>query len=55
MTAINWGWSIEDTAAKLMEESGKARENGQRYATETARNAALAVERNRQRARGYSP
>jgi hypothetical protein len=50
MTAIDWGWSIEDTAARLMEESTKARENGEGYALLTARNAAAAVER-----RGSSP
>ena len=40
MTAIDWGFSVEATAARVMEESGKARENGQLYAMETARNAA---------------
>jgi hypothetical protein len=48
MTAITWGWSAEETAARLMEESAKAQENGKRYADLTARNAALAVERSRQ-------
>jgi hypothetical protein len=28
MTALTWGWGIEDTAARLMEESDKAREDG---------------------------
>lgn len=51
MTALTWGWSIEDVAVKLMEESTKARENGERYALLTAQNAAEAVERNRQRSR----
>jgi acetyl-CoA acetyltransferase len=45
MTALTWGWSIEETAERLMEESGKARENGERYALLTAQNAAAAVER----------
>ena len=45
MTAIDWGWSIEETAARLMEESIKAQENGHNYALTTARNAAAAVER----------
>jgi hypothetical protein len=45
MTAIDWGWSIEDTAQRLMHESTKAQENGERYALTTARNAAAAVER----------
>ena len=43
--AIDWGWSVEETAARLMQESGKARENGDAYAFRTARNAAAAVER----------
>jgi hypothetical protein len=45
MTAISWGWSVQDTAERLMEESTKARGNGKGYADLTARNAALAVER----------
>ena len=47
MTAITWGWSIDDTAERLMEESAKAQANGKNYAALTARNAALAVERRR--------
>jgi hypothetical protein len=47
MTAITWGWSVEDTADKLMEFSGKSRENGEIYAQRTAQNAASAVERRR--------
>jgi hypothetical protein len=43
--AIDWGWSVEETATKLREESVKAREKGERYALETAKNAAAAVER----------
>ena len=50
MTAISWGHGIEDTAARLMEESSKARENGERYALMTAQNAAAAHER-RERSR----
>ena len=49
MTALDWGWNIEETAARLMEVSSKARENGERYAAITAQNAAAAVERNGQR------
>lgn len=45
MTAIDWGWSIEATAARLMEESAKAQENGEAYALTTAQNAAAAVAR----------
>ena len=48
MTAITWGWTVDETKERLMEESGKAQENGERYAELTARNAAAAVERRRQ-------
>ena len=50
MTAISWGHTIDATAAQLMEESTKARENGERYAQMTADNAAAAVAR-RERSR----
>lgn len=50
MTAITWGHSIEATAERLMEESAKAKENGERYALMTAGNAAAAVAR-RERSR----
>jgi len=43
MTAIDWGWSVEETANRLMEESVKARENGERYALRTATRAAESV------------
>jgi hypothetical protein len=49
MTAITWGWSMADTAERLMEESLKAQANGKAYAELTTRNAALAVERRRHR------
>ncbi|HWG46126.1 MAG TPA: DNA-primase RepB domain-containing protein [Gemmataceae bacterium] len=45
LLALDWGWSIEETAARLMQESGKAQENGEAYAFRTARNAAAAIER----------
>jgi DNA primase RepB-like protein len=51
MTAITWGFGIEETAARLIEESSKAKANGRAYADLTARNAALAVERRRQQPR----
>ena len=53
MTAITWGWTVDETKARLMEESTKAQENGERYADLTARNAALAVERRHQQPRQY--
>jgi hypothetical protein len=50
MITITWGWSIDDAADRLMEDSGQGRHaNGKAYAELTARNAALAVERRRQR------
>jgi hypothetical protein len=48
--AVERGWSIEETAAKLAEVSDKAREKGSRdkgYALLTARNAAAALDRER--------
>ena len=48
MTAITWGFGVDATAERLIEESSKARANGKSYAQQTARNAALAVERRRQ-------
>lgn len=44
MLAIDWGWGIEETADRLMQESDKAQENGPRYALRTARAAARVVE-----------
>lgn len=49
MIAIDWGWSIEETAARLMEESTKARENGKRYALLTAERSAAAIAPRRER------
>jgi hypothetical protein len=51
LLAIDWGWGVEDTAARLMQESAKAQENGQAYALRTARAAAEAVERRGRRGR----
>ena len=45
LLAIDWGWGVEETAARLLQESGKAQENGEAYALRTARNAATAIER----------
>jgi hypothetical protein len=47
MTAIDWGWSVEEAGDRLMELSEKAQENGDDYVLRTARNAAAAVERRR--------
>lgn len=45
MTAIDWGWPVDATAKRLLQESSKARENGEGYALATAQNAAVAVAR----------
>jgi hypothetical protein len=37
LLAIAWGWSVEETADRLMQESEKAQENGEEYASRTAR------------------
>jgi RepB DNA-primase from phage plasmid len=47
MTSIDWGFGVEATAEKLLEESGKARDRGRDYALQTARNAFTEVEKNR--------
>jgi hypothetical protein len=51
LLAIGWGWGVEETAARLLQESSKARENGEPYALRTARNAAAVVERRQGRQR----
>jgi RepB DNA-primase from phage plasmid len=45
LLALDWGWEIEETAARLMQESSKAQENGEAYARRTAGNAAAALAR----------
>jgi hypothetical protein len=45
MTAIDWGWPVDDTAKRLLEVSPNARENREAYALATAQNAAAAVNR----------
>jgi len=45
LTALDWGFGVQETAAKLLEVSAKAKENGERYASLTAQNAAKAAER----------
>jgi hypothetical protein len=47
MTAIDWGWGVEETSFRLMEVSEKAQENGWRYAWTTADKAEAAVARRR--------
>jgi hypothetical protein len=45
LLAIDWGWSMEQACQQLLKNSGKARENGERYARRTAERAAAAVDR----------
>jgi hypothetical protein len=47
LLAMDWEWGIEESAARLQQESGKARENGEAYALRTARTAAAVLERRR--------
>jgi len=47
LLAIDWGWSVEETAARLMQESGKAQTEGEKYAMRTASKAGEAIERRR--------
>ncbi len=49
MIAADWGWQVEEIAGRLMEESAKAKENGQAYALKTATNGADAAKRNAER------
>ena len=52
LIAADWGWPIEEIARRLMEESTKARDNGQAYALKTATRAAEAAARNAAEVRG---
>jgi hypothetical protein len=45
LLALDWGWTLGETAARLMQESPKAQENGAAYALRTAHNAAAALAR----------
>ncbi len=45
LLAIDWGWTLEETAVRLMQESAKAKDDGEAYALRTARAAAAAIER----------
>jgi hypothetical protein len=47
LLAIDWGWGVEETAARLMRESAKAQAEGEAYACRTAQNAAAALEQRR--------
>jgi hypothetical protein len=47
LIALDWGWSVEEVTARLLQESSKAQANGEPYAQLTARNAAAVLERRR--------
>jgi hypothetical protein len=54
MTAITWGWSVDETARRLMEEpESKAHTRGPRYAEETARKADLFVAQRKPQPKPY--
>ena len=46
-TALGWGFKVDEVAARLLEQSSKAKEAGQgeRYAQLTAENAAASLKR----------
>lgn len=43
LIAVDWGWTLNETTARLLDKSSKARENGERYARLTAERAAAAA------------
>jgi hypothetical protein len=45
LLAIDWGWGLEETCQRLLENSSKGRSDGERYARLTAERAAAAVAR----------
>ncbi len=51
LLAIDWGWGVEESAARLLQESSKACQEGETYALRTARNAAKAIEQRGERHR----
>jgi hypothetical protein len=55
LLAIDWGWSLAETAERLLEKSSKARENGEGYARLTTQHAAAAVDRRQRRFDGSGP
>jgi hypothetical protein len=46
LIAADWGWTVEEIADRLLEESDKAQDNGHAYALQTATRAAEAATRN---------
>jgi hypothetical protein len=55
LLAIDWGWSIAETCARLLEKSSKAHENGEGYAWLTAQRAAAAVGRRHASSKSWKP
>ena len=55
LVAIDWGWSIAETCARLLEKSSKAHENGEGYAWLTAQRAAAAVGRRHASLKSWKP
>jgi hypothetical protein len=51
LIALDWGFDVEETADRLMNESPKAQESGEAYAVRTARCAAAALGRRQGRGR----
>jgi hypothetical protein len=51
LLALDWGWTAEETASRLAQESRKAHENGGAYVMRTVENAAAALERRQNRER----
>ena len=45
MIAIDWGWSLAETCARLLQKSSKARSHGEEYAKVTVQRAAATVHR----------
>jgi hypothetical protein len=45
LIALDWGFTVEETATRLMEESRKAQDSGEAYALRTARSATAALAR----------
>lgn len=45
LLALDWGWSVAETGQRLLENSSKARANGEAYAKLTAQRAAAAIDR----------
>jgi hypothetical protein len=50
--ALSWGHGVEETAARLMQESTKAQENGEAYARQTAEHADYAARQRNAQPRG---